>query len=57
MSSTFEFVYFAQDDEAMSREVIPGIGGSIYERIGLGGANNKNAYIPDIVKQRRLVRG
>ena len=57
MSSTFEFVYFAQDDEAKSGEVIPGIGGSIYERIGLGGSNNKNAYIPDIVKRRRLVRG
>ena len=54
ISNDFEFVYLAQDDEANDKgEVVPGIGGSIYDRIGLDGKNNKNSYIPDIVKHRR----
>jgi hypothetical protein len=54
MSKEFEFIYFAQDDEAKAGEVVPGIGGIIYDRIGLGGVKNKNSYIPNIVKRRRL---
>lgn len=54
ISNDFEFVYLAQDDEANAQgEVVPGIGGSIYDRIGLGGKGNKNSYIPEIVKHRR----
>lgn len=54
ISNDFEFVYLAQDDEANAQgEVVPGIGGSIYDRIGLGGKGNKNSYIPEIVKSRR----
>jgi uracil phosphoribosyltransferase len=56
ISKDFEFVYLAQDDEANDKgEVVPGIGGSIYDRIGLGGKSNKNAYIPEIVKYRRTL--
>ena len=56
ISKDFEFVYLAQDDEANDQgEVVPGIGGSIYDRIGLNGKSNKNAYIPDLVKRRRAL--
>lgn len=50
----FEFIYFAQDDERTSKgEVVPGIGGSVYERLGFDGQDEKNKYIPKIVKSRR----
>jgi len=51
----FEFVHFATDSEksADGEEVIPGIGGSVYELLGLGDSSTKNRYVPDIVKERR----
>lgn len=50
----FQFLYFAEDDERTPEgEVIPGIGGMIYERLGFQGQDDKNKYIPEIVKQRR----
>ena len=50
----FQFFYFAKDDKrTIEGEVIPGIGGNIYLRLGFEGQNNKNEYIPAIVKQRR----
>jgi uracil phosphoribosyltransferase len=54
ISSKFEFYYFAVDDEQNERgEVIPGIGGTVYERLGIGNAQTKNQYIPQIVRARR----
>lgn len=54
ISSKFEFVYFAIDDFCSETgEVVPGIGGMVYERLGLGDSNKKNYYIPSIVKERR----
>ncbi|MDR9402204.1 MAG: hypothetical protein RI580_02075 [Halothece sp. Uz-M2-17] len=50
----FQFFYFARDDERKtSGEVIPGIGGMVYERLGFDGQTDKNKYIPEIVKTRR----
>jgi hypothetical protein len=50
----FEFLYFAQDDERTPNgEVIPGIGGSVYSRLGFDDQDIKNQYIPKIVKSRR----
>lgn len=50
----FQFFYFAKDDERTPNgEVIPGIGGNVYLRLGFEGQDNKNEYIPDIVKLRR----
>lgn len=50
----FQFFYFAKDDKRTSSgEVIPGIGGSVYERLGFTGQEDKNKYIPEIVKSRR----
>jgi len=50
----FQFFYFTRDDERnKSGEVIPGIGGMVYERLGFDGQTDKNKYIPEIVKTRR----
>lgn len=51
----FKFFYFAKDDERTSDgEVIPGIGGLIYQRLGFQGQDDKNQYVPEIVKSRRV---
>lgn len=50
----FQFFYFAKDDERTSKgEVIPGIGGNVYYRLGFEGQDSKNKYIPEVVKARR----
>lgn len=50
----FQFFYFAKDDErTQGGEVIPGIGGDVYYRLGFDGQDAKNKYIPEIVKDRR----
>ncbi|RAM61228.1 hypothetical protein [Herbaspirillum rubrisubalbicans] len=53
ITGKFEFVHFATDDEKDGEEVIPGIGGSLYELLGLGNSKEKNHYVPAIVKERR----
>ena len=54
ISKKFEYIYFAIDDEVSDEdEVIPGIGGNIYQRLGLGDTHIKNKYIPQLVKDRR----
>jgi len=54
ISSIFEFVYFAVDDKVTPEgEVVPGIGGNIYNRLGFSDVENKNKYIPELVKDRR----
>ena len=55
ISSKFKFVHFITDTDkdADGENVIPGIGGSLYELLGLGSRTEKNRYVPDIVKERR----
>jgi len=55
VSSKFKFVHFATDTEkdADGENIRPGIGGSVYELLGLGDDHTKNKYMPSIVKQRR----
>lgn len=54
ISNKFEFLYFATDNQLNDhQEVVPGIGGSVYKRLGLENQFLKNKYIPDIVKKRR----
>ena len=45
----FKFFTFAIDDERVDGEVIPGIGGMVYSRLGLGNIEDKNHYIPEMV--------
>lgn len=55
INTLFKFIYFAKDDEVNEKkELIPGIGGSIYERLGLSNKTQEKKYIPEIVKERRL---
>ncbi|MCY1562230.1 hypothetical protein D9M68_995900 [compost metagenome] len=52
VSSKFEFIYFAIDakkDE--TGEVIPGIGGQIYQLLGIGKQPAHNGYMPALVKK------
>ncbi|WP_155625850.1 hypothetical protein [Burkholderia vietnamiensis] len=49
----FRYVWFATDDKKDGENVLPGIGGSVYERLGLGGETEKNRHMPAIVKERR----
>lgn len=50
----FQFFYFAEDDQRTSEgEVLPGIGGMIYNRLGFQGQEDKNKYVPEVVKSRR----
>lgn len=52
VSERFQYVWFATDFKKDAREnVVPGIGGSVYERLGLG--KDKNQYVPKIVQERR----
>lgn len=55
IAERFEYVHFATDNElsADQKEVVPGIGGSVYELLGLGSQDEKNEYMPEIVKRRR----
>ncbi len=55
ISSRFQFIYFAKDDIVSDKgEVIPGIGGEVYKRLGLVDSVEKNKYVPNLVKARRL---
>lgn len=53
ISDKFEFFWVAEDSRKNGENVEPGIGGSVYERLGFGDESRKNEYIPEIVKQRR----
>ncbi len=49
VAAKFRFVYFAEDTEKTAAgEVVPGVGGFVEERLGLG-----DGYVPAIVKERR----
>lgn len=51
--SRFEFLTFAIDDDKLANgEVIPGIGGMVYPRLGLGDSIQKNSYVPEMVLSR-----
>lgn len=52
ISNKFLFLQFAVDEDREGDEVIPGIGGMVYPRLGLGDINKKNQYIPQMVRIR-----
>jgi hypothetical protein len=55
ISELFEFYYFATDSELNeeSREVFPGIGGMVYQRLGLEVEDRTVRYVPELVRARR----
>lgn len=53
VSSKFSFVTFAVDDDRDSKGVVlPGVGGMVYPKLGLGDADKKNYYMPRLVRER-----
>lgn len=52
VSQRFQFVCFATDDRQDGEHVPPGMRGSVYERLGLGGEKDKHRHMPAIVKER-----
>lgn len=53
ISRKFRFLTFAIDTVRTSDgNIIPGIGGMVYPKLGLGNSNEKNKYTPEIVKRR-----
>jgi hypothetical protein len=54
VTGKFRFVTLAIDDHKTSNgEVVPGIGGEVYSRLGFDGRSGKNGITPTIVKERR----
>ena len=52
ISQKFKFICFAIDDErSEAGEVIPGIGGSVYELLGLANQPVLTAYMPAVVEK------
>lgn len=52
ISDKFKFICFAIDDErSEGGDVIPGIGGQVYELLGLDDQPVLTAYMPDVVEQ------
>ena len=53
ISSKFQFLTFAIDDVRDDKGVVlPGVGGMVYSKLGLGNQVEKNLYMPQIVKDR-----
>ena len=52
ISNKFHFITFAVDDEREGSEVVPGIGGMVYPRLGLGDMETKNRYVPEMVLRK-----
>lgn len=50
ISSKFDFIYFAQDSQRESSgEVVPGIGGEVYQLLGIGKQPVLTSYMPSLV--------
>lgn len=53
ISSKFTFVYFAKDEiRTADGDVVPGIGGQVYELLGLKDQPSRTGYIPALIKQQ-----
>jgi hypothetical protein len=54
ISRRFEVYWFAEEEKE-GENVKPGIGGQVYERLGLGSRADKNSHTPELVRERRRV--
>lgn len=53
ISCKFHFLTFAIDTvRDIQGQIIPGVGGMVYPKLGLGNSHEKNKYIPVLVKER-----
>ena len=54
VANKFKYIYFAIDDEMQANgNLVPGIGGNVYQRLGFKDQGDKNKFIPKLVKERR----
>lgn len=54
ISEKFDYVWFAQDSEKEADgTVVPGVGGTVYELLGIGTSETKNSFVPQLVQERR----
>lgn len=54
IAEKFKYIYFAKDEQKQANgNLLPGIGGSIYERLGFQNQQDKNQFTPQLVKSRR----
>ena len=53
IADKFEYLWLATDSQKNGDYVDPGVGGSVYERLGFVNEVEKNKYTPQIVKTRR----
>ncbi|MBA3550583.1 MAG: hypothetical protein H0T76_29255 [Nannocystis sp.] len=57
IARSFTYVWLARDDaREPDGNVVPGIGGSVYDLLGLGGEQAKNRYYPQLIHERRALR-
>jgi hypothetical protein len=53
IAALFRYWTFEIDNERLSSgEVVPGVGGEVYGRLGLGTKQTKNHFMPSLVKER-----
>ncbi|WP_223296631.1 hypothetical protein [Thiorhodovibrio frisius] len=53
ISERFRFVYFAVDEERTTTgNVVPGIGGQVYQLLGMADQPARTGYLPNLVKKR-----
>ena len=53
ISKKFHFFTFAIDTiKDIQGHVLPGVGGTVYPKLGLGDSHEKNKYVPNLVKER-----
>ena len=53
ISKKFKYVWFATDFQKQGETVVPGVGGSVYQLLGLGDETEKNKYIPHLIEERK----
>lgn len=54
IAARFRYIYFAEDSERLDNgNVVPGVGGDVYLRLGFKNQEDKNRFSPDLVKARR----
>lgn len=53
VAEKFEFITLAIDTEKDGNQnIVPGVGGMLYPKLGLGDSHDKNKYMPELVKNR-----
>lgn len=56
ISNKFKFLTFAIDTvKDVQKGIIPGVGGMVYPKLGLGDSHEKNKYMPSLVKERTTI--